>query len=190
MAGRILTVNEVSRHCSVRVKTVMKWIDEGKLPVFKTPAGHRRVLRTRFVEFLHKQRHPLPPAFQPAPHKRVLGVDDDPQIVYGLTRFIRRIDPTILVESARGGEEACEKLPAFKPHLVILDLLMPGLDGFSVCKRIRSDRKYSHTKILAFTGLDNPETRNRILSDGADDYLGKPFDLKDLQGKIRRLLDL
>jgi len=190
MSGRILTVNEVSRHCSVPIETVLGWVDEGKLPVFKTPAGHRHILRIHFLEFIQKEGLPIPSHFQPAPHKRVLEVDDDRQIVFGLTRFIKRMDRSILVEAAYDGEEACRKFATFKPHLVILDLIMPDLNGFSVCKIMRSKTDIADAKILAFSGQDNSETRNNILSCGADDFLGKPFAMEALNEKISSLLEL
>jgi len=83
-------------------------------------------------------------------------------------------------EVASDGFEAGLKVMEFNPGLIILDLFMPGMDGFEVCKRIKGNPETSHIKILAITGFDTKENRNRIMAAGADAYMTKPFNLNTL----------
>jgi len=81
---------------------------------------------------------------------------------------------------ASDGFAAGIQVAEFKPGFIILDLLMPGMDGFEVCKRIKGNPETSHIKILAVTGYDTTENRDRIMAEGADAYMTKPFDLNTL----------
>jgi len=76
----------------------------------------------------------------------------------------------------------------FKPDLLVLDLIMPGMDGFEVCRRIKKNPRTSHIKVLAITGYDDGENRDRIMKAGADDYLPKPIESERLLEEIKDLL--
>ena len=93
-------------------------------------------------------------------------------------------------ESAPDGFSAGRLVHVFAPDLVILDLLLPGVDGFQVCKMIRQDAETKSTKILAVTGYDSPEIRSKIIDSGADDYLGKPLEYAQTLEKICKLLSV
>ncbi len=77
----------------------------------------------------------------------------------------------------------------FKPDLVILDLYMPGMDGFEVCERIKKNSDTSHIKIMALTGFDTPENRDLIMKAGADGYMAKPVEKDELIQKIGDILN-
>ena len=77
-------------------------------------------------------------------------------------------------ETASSGFEAGAKVVKFKPDLILLDLFMPEMSGFEVCRQIKKDRETSHIKILALTGYDSKVNRERIMEAGADDYMSKP----------------
>ena len=107
--------------------------------------------------------------------KKILIVDDDPQIQDLLTQMLSVQE--FETEVASDGFEAGVKVIKFKPSLIILDLFMPGMDGFEVCKRIKGNPGTSQIKILAITGFDTKENRERIMEAGADAYMTKPFNL-------------
>jgi DNA-binding response OmpR family regulator len=86
------------------------------------------------------------------------------------------------------GFEAGIKVTSFKPGLIVLDLMMPGIDGFEVCRRIKGDRSTANVKVLAVTGYDTPENRERIIAAGADAYMTKPLDGEAFLDKVRALL--
>jgi DNA-binding response OmpR family regulator len=91
-------------------------------------------------------------------------------------------------ETASDGFEAGTKIMQFKPDLIILDLFMPGMDGFEVCKQIKENSNTSQIKILAFTGFDSKENKERIMRAGADDYLVKPVEKSVLLKNVKDLI--
>jgi CheY-like chemotaxis protein len=119
--------------------------------------------------------------------KKILVVDDEPEIIDFFKDLLENALPHQL-ESASDGFKAGRLVQTFGPDLVILDLLLPGVDGFQVCRMIREDEETKHTKILAVTGYDSPEIRKKILDSGADDFLGKPLEYNQTLEKICNLL--
>jgi DNA-binding response OmpR family regulator len=122
--------------------------------------------------------------------KRVLIVDDDPATVRLLKRLIEAIDPHIEIAVAFTGLAGGQQLKLFRPHLILLDLLLPGLDGFNVCKNIRNENPNPDVKIIAISGLTSEETEARILENGADRFVHKPFNPTALREMIIELLNL
>jgi len=159
----------------------------GRLRSFKSPGGHRRIYYRDLNAFLENSRFPLPHDIKPG-RKKILGVDDDPQIIDVLSRIIKRLDKDWEVVTAMDGVEAGTKFEAFHPDLVILDLKLPKLDGFTVCENIRSLGLKNRVKVLAMTGFNSADVRRRILDCGANDYIGKPFQIETLTSKITALL--
>ena len=106
-------------------------------------------------------------------NKRILIVDDDPQVQKLLTVMLsfKKYE----TETASSGFEAGAKVVKFKPDLIILDLIMPEMSGFDVCRQIKKGPETSHIKILVLTGYDSKENRDRIMEAGADDYMAKPM---------------
>ena len=123
--------------------------------------------------------------YQPA-SKKILIVDDDSHIQKLLTKILSAQKYETAVAS--DGFEAGVKVTEFKPGLIILDLFMPGMDGFEVCKRIKKNPLSSQIKILAITGYDTEENKNRILEAGADCYVVKPFENDEFLQQIEDLL--
>ena len=115
--------------------------------------------------------------------KKILIVDDE--------EGIRRVISTLLemnnyeVRVAENGKDALEKLTAYNPDLIIADTNMPEMGGEELCKRVRGSETYRGLPIIALSGRDNKEL---MIKAGANDYLSKPFKLKDLEDKIRHYL--
>jgi len=185
---KILTTYDVSQYCSVDLSTVINWIDQGRLLAYKTPGGHRRVKKEDLVHFLKEYQMPIPGDLVNRQKSRILIVDDDRSVVDLIVRAIRKLKKRCEVETAFDGFEAGRKLVAFQPDLVILDLMLPGIDGFKVCRNIRMDKKTKHVKVLAITGFDTQENQKKIFSAGANDYLPKPLEVNELLGHIEKLL--
>ncbi len=116
----------------------------------------------------------------------ILVADDDIEILSMITRHLTTTEATLL--EASDGEEALRATRREKPNLVILDVMMPGMSGWEVCRAIREDDSLSHTGVLMLTGIG--ERLNELTSPlyGADDYLDKPFDFRDLDRKIAEIL--
>ena len=119
----------------------------------------------------------------------VLVVDDDPSTVKIATGVLETLDG-IKVATASDGFEAGLQVVAFEPDLLILDLMMPGADGFEVCRRIRRDPDLAQIKILILTAHGTHENLERVLEAGADDFMHKPVDVERLRQQVRTLLGM
>lgn len=119
--------------------------------------------------------------------KKVLIVEDEPEV----QEVERMVVEDLLgcdVTVASTGEEALEKLSGATPDLVVLDLLLPGIDGFTVAERMRAEPRLDSTRILALSGLTRREDKERAKAAGCNDVLDKPFDLDELVKKIEALV--
>jgi putative two-component system response regulator len=119
---------------------------------------------------------------------KILVVDDEPSIVDVLTRFLSREGYSVI--TAANGREALERVRQSPPDLILLDVTMPELDGFSVCQRLKEDKRTALIPITMLTGLDDREHRTRGIEAGADDFLTKPFEQSILRARIRSQLRL
>ncbi len=119
--------------------------------------------------------------------KKVLIVEDEPE-VQEVERMVVEDLMGCDVTLASSGEEALEKVSEAAPDLVLLDLLLPGIDGFTVAERIRTKPELAHTRILALSGLTRGEDKERALLAGCNDVLDKPFDIDELVRKVDALV--
>lgn len=182
-----LTTGEIAKHCDVNLRTVIRWIDNGKLKGYKLPGrGNNRVRSEDFVSFLRQHQMPIPQEFQTQQHK-ILIVDDELQVAKAIQRVVNRMGLTNQI--ATDGFQAGAMLGTFEPNLMTLDLSMPGLDGFEVLKFTRSKETFANTKIIVISALDQSKL-DKALEFGADAALSKPFTNNDLRAKINELLDL
>jgi DNA-binding response OmpR family regulator len=119
--------------------------------------------------------------------KRVLIADDEPNIVTSLEFLMEQAGMEVRV--ARDGQEAIDLAESFQPDLVLLDVMMPVLNGYEVCQRLKSDPKLRHVRVLILSakGRDVEVAKGREL--GADGYITKPFSTRELVSKVRALLD-
>ena len=182
---KTFTTFDISKMLDVYPTTVADWIDEDKLKAFTTPGGHRRVSRKDLLEFLKKHNMPVPEEFVKT--RAILVVDDDEKVVYAIERIINKKLPDHRVVIARDGFEAGRAVSGENPDLIILDIALPGLDGFKVCELIRENNK--ETAILVITGFPTDENRDRILAAGADKFMAKPFLMEDLVKNMKELLN-
>lgn len=118
---------------------------------------------------------------------RILVVDDEDNNLKAIKRLIHR---DYILEFAQNGDEALRLIPGFNPDLVLLDIMMPGIDGYEVCRRLKSDSKTSGAMVLLVSARSALEDRLRGYEVGADDYIIKPYDPEELRAKVRILLRL
>lgn len=161
--------------------SVVNWIDGGLLKAFRTPGGHRRVLANDLQAFLVRHSMPVPPelAVQDVP-VCVAVVDDEPELAHVVARAILAEHPDYQVVEANDGFQAGTMVSTHRPQVVILDLKMPGIDGFEVCRLIRTNEATKHATVIAITAYPSAENQDRILSAGAKMCLEKPLDLAEL----------
>ena len=118
--------------------------------------------------------------------KKILIVEDDPDIRKVLAMRLE-INGYSVIE-AEDGEQGLDKIKADKPDLVIMDLMMPKIDGFEACRMIRFDDKYKDIPIIVLSALNEQNEREKAIESGADAYFIKPFDLELLLSKIKSFL--
>jgi excisionase family DNA binding protein len=182
----LLTIPEAAMVCSLSRGTIWKYVKSGDLKASMTPGGQYRIHKADLEAFMHRNKmHPMA-RYKPI-NKKILIVDDEPNIQKTLTWMLSYNG--LQTEVAGDGFEAGIKVMSFKPGLIILDLFMPGIDGFEVCRRIKEDKVTSHIKVLAITGYDSPENRDRIMALGADGYMAKPLERKTLLQNVYALLN-
>ena len=173
-----LSPNDVAKLLKVSPITVRQWATRGLIEASTTAGGHRRFTLEAVRRFA-SDRGIVLPREAGGPVQRVLVVDDDRQLNRFLVELVnawsRRMNAEIRVESAYDGFEAGAKVHTFDPDVVLLDLMMPGVDGFEVCRRLKEDTNTCHMRVVAMTGYYTPERVQKILATGADRFLRKPF---------------
>jgi excisionase family DNA binding protein len=177
---------EVARMLGVSAMTVVRWIDKGLIPAFKTPGSHRRILRDDLRHFIRRMDFPMPNEF--AEDKwRVLAVDDEEDVLDVLTRSLEGKDSPYEVHCARDGVTALIEVGRLKPDVLLLDIVLPGIDGIEVCKRIKAN-PFLTTFIVAISGKATQSMREEVLAAGADAFLEKPVSIHVLRREVAGLL--
>ena len=186
----VLTVFEASKYCKVSPKTIINWIEAGHIKAYKTVGGHRRINKTDLEAFMRKQGIPIPEEEMDEGRKRILVVDDDPIIVETIVQALEEDEYDYEVISASDGFEAGIQVSHFKPHLLILDIMMPDIKGYDVCKKIKTDEETKNTKIIVLSAYLDEEKFKKMKENGADICFSKPLPLPQLKAEVASLLGL
>lgn len=169
-----LTPTECAKRLNVATVTLRKWAQQGMLEAMVTPGGHRRYAMETVAQFAEKYK--LPFEYDRDDVRRILIVDDDPQIRSYLKSLFAKFRDLAVTEAVQDGFEAGHMLHVFRPSIVLLDLMMPGLDGYEVCRQIKSHPATRHIRVIAITGFFSGENIKRITDAGAETCLQKPID--------------
>jgi excisionase family DNA binding protein len=178
----LFTTHDISRLVQVDPSTVSKWIDKGILMAFRTPGGHRRVRSADLRNFLISHQMPVPEELGSG-LIRLLIVDDERPVLDGLKRAFKAFGDQVDVTITTSGVEALLLVSEQKPHSMLVDLSMPDLDGFEVCRRIRARKQFESVKLVTMTARHSPELVDQSLKAGAVACLPKPID-------VQRVMDL
>lgn len=178
-----LTPAEVAQMLLVSPITVRQWAQRGLIQAEVTVGGHRRFRQDEVERFarshgLNKERMQVRPF-------RLLVIEDDPFYREFLVESLRGLLRSGEVASASDGFEAGRKVTEFRPDAMILDLKMPGLDGFEVCRRLKAEPATRHIRVVAVTGFTSEENVKSILAVGAEACLFKPVDIDQLAKALR-----
>lgn len=187
---RFFTTSEVARYCAVTNDGVLKWIKSSKLRAFSTPGGHYRISAEDFREFLQRYDMPIDESFFRGTKRQrtVLVVDDEPDIREIVSRVLAELDDDMRIEEAADGYEAGIKIGNLSPDLVIMDLMMPRVDGLSLCRSIRENPETRAVKVLAITAFPEQDNVKKMYDAGADLCLIKPLQLEHFKLEVVRLL--
>ena len=186
------TSTKVARFCHVSHAAVCNWAKLGKLKAYRTPGGQYRFEPHVLVEFMKKHGMPVPEELLPRKAPRIVVVDDEAEIGQGVMRVLGKEGggSGYEVETARDGYTAGRLIQSLRPDLVILDIRMPGIDGFAVCENIKSDPATRHAKILILSAYATGENVERLKALGAEAFIEKPFEIAVLKEKVQKLIGL
>lgn len=177
---QLLTSTEVGDLLQVNASSVKKWIDDGLLHAFRTPGGHRRIRASDLMVFLDSHRMPIPPELQEISRRRVLIVDDDASQLKAVARALKRhTHDSVDIMTTTSGIDALVLVGSFRPHWVVLDMLMPDIDGLVVCRRLHATSK-RELGVIAVSGHWTPALERKALEAGVVSCVDKPIDVKSL----------
>ncbi len=186
-AGKqVFTTGEAAEICKVSQQTIIRCFDSGRLTGFRVPGSRfRRIPRKDLLQFM--KANDIPTDALESTKRRVLVVDDDEQIIELFLDVLSR-DDRFEVKSARTGYDAGILTEQFRPHLVLLDYMLPDINGNLVCDRIRSNPELAGTKIVVISGVVNQSEIDTLLRSGADDFVKKPFNIEKLIERMSQML--
>ena len=184
---KTFTTFETARLCGVFHTTVINWVNKGKLKARVTPGGHRRIPLSELVTFMKKYDMPVPPDIED-PHKRVLVLDDEPMMTRLIEKGFSRHKDRYSVEIAHNPVEALVQVGKRLPDMIIMDLMMPVMDGFQVCQVLKSSPLTKDVKIVAISGRKLTAAQQDFLAKNVDQFFQKPFEMTDLVSAVDKLL--
>jgi excisionase family DNA binding protein len=187
---KTLTLYQASLYCGVSPHTVSDWIDEGELSALRVAGVHRRIRREDLEEFLKRRGMPMASEVVEGVPKKILVVEDDPLIIETIVRSLEEEPYDYEIVSAADGIEAGSEVGRFSPDLLILDIMMPNIDGHEVCRKVKQDPSTSHMKVMVLSAYMNEENYERMKDAGADVCFSKPLPLEMLKKEVARLLEM
>ena len=184
----LFTTGQVAQICEISAMTVIRYCDSGKIKAFKSPVTSvRRIPRDELIRFMKSYDIPLE-RLEAYEKIRVFVADDEPSQIEVVQRALEKMKGSFQVESSTSGYDAVIRIGSFRPDLVVLDLIKPNVDGFEVCRAIRTVPETGDAKILVITGYPTPENIEKAKQAGADDWLEKPLRIQPFRDKVASLL--
>jgi excisionase family DNA binding protein len=175
-----LTLGQAAKYLGVAQSTIRKWSDQGRVPAFYTPGGHRRYRRGDLDVFLQRSG----PSGGVGP--TVLIVDDDEKL-----REYVRVNLEMegyTVREAGSAEEGLRVLEETTPNLVLLDVMMPEVDGWEMLQRVQERHGIGTIPVIMFSGKVDEQAADEAASRGAQGFIGKPFNPQELIDQTKQLL--
>jgi excisionase family DNA binding protein len=181
-----LTLGQAARYLGVAQSTIRKWSDGGRVPTFTTPGGHRRFQRSDLEAFLEISR---PGPAEPLGHSPLVVIVDDDPILREYVRLNLEREGYRVREagSAAEGLAAVDEQP---PDLILLDVMMPHVDGWELLRRLRERHGIGTIPVIMFSGKVDDESAAEAQAQGAQGFIGKPFDPQQLIDSTRQLLQV
>jgi excisionase family DNA binding protein len=183
----LLTTGEAAEICKVSQQTIIRCFDAGRLEGFRIPGSKfRKIPRQNLIKFMKENNIPLDGL--ESGKKKVLIVDDDPEIVELLQDALAR-DGRFEIETASSGYDAGMLTQQFHPDIILLDYMLPDVNGNIVCQTIRKNREFDSTRIVIVSGVVKQDEIDQLLKSGAQDFIRKPFDIDELVERMTTALD-
>ncbi len=184
----LFTTGEAADVCRVSQQTIIRCFDTGRLEGFRVPGSKfRRIPRASLIKFMKDNNIPLDNL--DSGKKKILVVDDDPEIVELISEVLIR-DGRFEVKTASSGYEAGIATQKFRPDLILLDYMLPDVNGNVVCQTIKRNPEFEDIRIIIVSGVIRQEEIDQLLKSGAEDFVKKPFSIDELTAKINGVLQL
>ncbi|MFO1063375.1 MAG: response regulator [Pirellulales bacterium] len=184
----VFTTGEAAKICKVSQQTIIRCFDNGTLKGFRVPGSRfRRIPRDQLFSFM--KDNGIPTDALEDGKKKLLIVDDDQDLVELMSDAFER-DGRFEIRTANNGFAAGMGVKEFRPDIVVLDVMLPDINGKEVCQRVRSDKTLDSVKIICISGMIEAEKVGDLRAAGADDFLQKPFTVDRLIDRVCDLLDI
>lgn len=184
---KIYTTYQIGKFCQVNIRTVIRWIETGKLKAYATPGGHRRVKWSDLINFLAQNRMPIPKELEEAKKRKLLIIDNDPELIQTASRVIKKLADVELRTTA-SAFDAGLLIAEWVPDIIILNFFIPDLDGFDATKKIRSNPRLKKISIVAVTSKTDPQDLEKVKKSGVDAVVTKPVENDSFRKKIDKFL--
>src|SRR6266700_3454328 len=184
----VFTTGKAAKICKVSQQTIIRCFDNGQLKGFRVPGSKfRRIPREALYKFM--KDNGIPTDALESGKRKVLLVDDEPQIVEVVSEALLA-DGRFEVRVASNGFDAGMMVKDYRPDLLVLDVMLPDINGKEVCHRVRADPSMEDVRILCISGMIEDDKIQELKLSGADDFLHKPFDIEDLIDRMCGQLEM
>jgi excisionase family DNA binding protein len=184
----VFTTGEAAKVCKVSQQTIIRCFDNGQLKGFRVPGSRfRRIPREALYKFM--KDNGIPTEALESGKRKVLLVDDDAELVELILKVLDE-DGRFEVRVAGNGFDAGMMVKEYRPDLIVLDVMLPDINGKEVCHRVRADSTLEDVRILCISGMIEEDKIQELRLSGADDFLHKPFDIEELIDRMCAQLEL
>jgi excisionase family DNA binding protein len=184
----VFTTGEAAKICKVSQQTIIRCFDSGQLKGFRVPGSRfRRIPRNELYQFMRENG--IPTDALESGKRKILVVDDDPELVELITDVLDK-DGRFEVRSVNNGFDAGMMVKEYHPDLIVLDVMLPDINGKEVCQRVRTDPTMDDVKIICISGMVEQDKIEDLRASGADDFMQKPFEVDQLVDRICQLLEI
>ena len=184
----VFTTGEAAKICNVSQQTIIRCFDSGQLKGFRVPGSRfRRIPRDVLYRFM--KDNGIPTDALESGRRKALIVDDDEELVE-LIRDVFDADGRFDVRVANNGFDAGMMVKEYKPDIIVMDVMLPDINGKEVCQRVRCDSTLDDVRIICISGMVEADKIDDLKEAGADDFMQKPFEVDSLFARVCELLDI
>ena len=184
----VFTTGEAAKICKVSQQTIIRCFDSGQLKGFRVPGSRfRRIPREQLYSFIRDNG--IPTDALESGKRKVLIVDDDLELVELIVDVLEK-DGRFEVRSVNNGFDAGMMVKEYHPDIIVLDVMLPDINGKEVCQRVRSDKAMADVKIVCISGMVEEDKIGELKLAGADDFMHKPFEVERLVERMCELLEM
>ncbi len=184
----VFTTGEAAKICKVSQQTIIRCFDSGQLKGFRVPGSRfRRIPREQLYMFMRDNG--IPTDALESGKRKILIVDDDEELVELISDVLER-DGRFEVRSVNNGFDAGMMVKEYRPDLIVLDVMLPDINGKEVCQRVRSDKTMDDVRIICISGMVEEDKVGELRAAGANEFMRKPFEVDLLVERLCHHLDI